>query len=485
MAAEAGPMEGLCGEATCPLCLDFFKDPVTLDCGHNFCQGCLTSCWGESDGDSSCPECQETVPQRNFRPNRQLANVAELVKKLQDGKGGAAAVAQETWRMCERHQEPLKLFCKDDQVPICVVCDRSKEHRAHSVFPMEEASQEYKEKINAHLESLKDEREQLVEQKLAEELRRQKCGTELEMEKQKIQSAFERMQEFLRKKLNLWLDQLCDLEEEVEKIQEESISKLSEEISRLDELITVVEEKSLQPASVFLQDIGNALNRNEKNSAQHMIDLSLKLEEIFRIVSVENSTLEKALENYQESLDQALNKVSVTLDPDTASPKLFLSEDLKSVRRAEKKQDLPDNPERFDSMPFVLGREGFTSGRHWWDVEIEMVEKAMWAVGAAKDSVRRKGPFRLNPNEGIWALKKQFGDSSPFELVALNCPEPITLAMRQQLKKIRVAVDYEGGLVEFLDADTNRFIFTFYSGSFCGEKIRPFFHLGLGVNLKC
>ncbi|XP_061469344.1 butyrophilin subfamily 2 member A2-like [Rhineura floridana] len=217
-------------------------------------------------------------------------------------------------------------------------------------------------------------------------------------------------------------------------------------------------------------------------------------EEIFRIVSVENSTLEKALENYQESLDQALNKdslkqalsrVSVTLDPDTASPKLFLSEDLKSMRRAEKKQDLPDNPERFDSMPFVLGREGFTSGRHWWDVEIEMVEKAMWAVGAAKDSVRRKGPFRLNPNEGIWALKKQFGDSSPFELMALNCPEPITLAMRQQLKKIRVAVDYEGGLVEFLDADTNRFIFTFYSGSFSGEKIRPFFHLGLEVNLKC
>nr|XP_034962964.1 E3 ubiquitin-protein ligase TRIM7-like [Zootoca vivipara] len=481
-------VQGLCDEATCSVCQDYFRDPVTLDCGHNFCRACLAGLWEGSgpDSPSCCPECKEAVQPRNFKPNRQLANVAELLKKLQEGEGGgrrAPGVGQ--WRMCQAHQEPLKLFCKDDEAPICVVCDRSKEHREHRVCPMEEASQEYQEQIKARLETLKDEREKLVEQKLAEELRRQECVAGLEMEKQKIRIAFEMMQEFLEEKLNLWLGQLEDVEKEMGRWQEENLSKLSEEISQLSEWIVELEERSLQPASEFLQDIRSALSRNEKNSVGHVTDLSSKMEEALKFASQKNSALEEALESSRDSLKQALNKVSVTLDPETASPKLLISEDLKSVRRAEKKQDLPDNPERFDWMPFVLGREGFTSGRPCWEVEIETVEKAMWALGVAKDSVRRKGPFKLNPNEGVWALKKQFGESSPFQLLALSCPEPVFVTIKQLPRKIRVSLDYEGGLVEFFDADANECLFTFFAGSFLGEKIRPFFHLGLGVNLKC
>ncbi|CAI5768053.1 E3 ubiquitin-protein ligase TRIM7-like [Podarcis lilfordi] len=481
-------VQGLCDEATCSVCQDYFRDPVTLDCGHNFCRACLAGLWEGSgpDSPSCCPECKEAVQPRNFKPNRQLANVAELLKKLQEGEGGGRrASGAGQWRMCQAHQEPLKLFCKDDEAPICVVCDRSKEHREHRVCPMEEASQEYKEQIKARLESLKDEREKLVEQKLAEELRRQECVAGLEMEKQKIRIAFEKMQEFLEEKLNLWLGQLEDVEKEMGRWQEENLSRLSEEISQLSELIVEMEDRSQQPASEFLQDIRSALSRHEKNSVGHMTDLSPKMEEALRFASQKNSALEKALESSQDSLTQALNKVSVTLDPETASPKLLVSEDLKSVRRAGKKQDLPDNPERFDWMPFVLGREGFTSGRPTWEVEIETVDQAMWALGVAKDSVRRKGPFKLNPNEGVWALKKQFGESSPFQLVALSCPEPVSVTVRQLPRKIRVSLDYEGGLVEFFDADANECLFTFFAGSFLGEKIRPFFLLGLGVTLKC
>ncbi|CAI5768049.1 finger RFP-like [Podarcis lilfordi] len=88
--------------------------------------------------------------------------------------------------MCPRHQEPLKLFCNDDQDPTCMVCDRSKEHREHSVFPMEEASQEYKERIEAQLKSLQKERDKLVDWKVIEEQGSQKCLMQLEEEKQKI-----------------------------------------------------------------------------------------------------------------------------------------------------------------------------------------------------------------------------------------------------------------------------------------------------------
>ncbi|XP_048343253.1 zinc finger protein RFP-like [Sphaerodactylus townsendi] len=132
-------VEEFCSHAKCPLCLEYFKNPVTLDCGHNFCQACLAQCWGESNKAASCPQCRETVQKRNFKPNRPLAGMVEIIKKHQEGEreGG-------NQEMCERHREPLKLFCKDDEAPICVVCDRSKSHHNHSVLPVEEASQEFK-----------------------------------------------------------------------------------------------------------------------------------------------------------------------------------------------------------------------------------------------------------------------------------------------------------------------------------------------------
>uniref|UniRef100_A0A8C8SBL6 RING-type domain-containing protein n=1 Tax=Pelusios castaneus TaxID=367368 RepID=A0A8C8SBL6_9SAUR len=70
------------GEATCPICLEYFREPVTLPCGHNFCQACISQCWEGSDTDISCPQCRETVKPGNLRPNRQLANVLEIAKRL-------------------------------------------------------------------------------------------------------------------------------------------------------------------------------------------------------------------------------------------------------------------------------------------------------------------------------------------------------------------------------------------------------------------
>ncbi|XP_073167578.1 butyrophilin subfamily 2 member A1-like isoform X2 [Lepidochelys kempii] len=171
-----------------------------------------------------------------------------------------------------------------------------------------------------------------------------------------------------------------------------------------------------------------------------------------------------------------IEEANVTLDPDTAHPKLVLSEDRRSVSRGDTEEDLPDNPERFDSVFWVLGCEGFTSGRHCWEVEVEGEE--YWAVGVARESVGRKGGISLSPEGGIWAVGWDWWG----QFRALTSPEtPLTLSRAPS--RIRVCLDCDRGQVTFIDAGAEAPIFTFPPGSVPGERIRPWLRVGWGSQL--
>ncbi|XP_067414453.1 butyrophilin subfamily 1 member A1-like [Emydura macquarii macquarii] len=160
-----------------------------------------------------------------------------------------------------------------------------------------------------------------------------------------------------------------------------------------------------------------------------------------------------------------IEEVNVTLDPDTAHPQLILSADGKSVRWAGTRQDLPNNPERFDTELCVLGCEGFTSGRHYWEVEVG--DGLCWAVGVARESVRRKGGISFSPEEGIWAVRR-LGD----QFRALTSPAT-PLPLSQVPSRIRVCLDCDRGQVTFFDAGDQAPIFTFPPASVPGGRIRP------------
>uniref|UniRef100_A0A8D0G5V8 B30.2/SPRY domain-containing protein n=1 Tax=Sphenodon punctatus TaxID=8508 RepID=A0A8D0G5V8_SPHPU len=170
-----------------------------------------------------------------------------------------------------------------------------------------------------------------------------------------------------------------------------------------------------------------------------------------------------------------VEQANVTLDPDTAHPDFTLSEDRKSARCGDVRKDLPDNPERFDAKYCVLGCEGFTTGRHYW--EVEMQESRHWIVGVARESVKRKGWFCFNPEEGIWAVGQR-GD----QCQAYTSPETL-LSLSSHLKRIRLFLDCTGGQVAFFNADTGASIFTFPPVSFPQERIRPWFWVGIGSQI--
>ncbi|XP_065420767.1 zinc finger protein RFP-like [Chrysemys picta bellii] len=482
MAAE-NPVESLQEEATCPICLEYFTEPVTLECGHNFCRACISQCWEGSDTSTSCPQCRETVQQRNLRPNRQLANVVEIAKRLSlqaaKGAGGDG--------VCERHQEALKLFCEEDQTPICVVCDRSRAHRTHTVVPIEEAAQEYKERIQAHLKTLREEREKLLGLKVTGEGNSQEYLKQTQTERQKIVSEFQQLREFLEEQEQLLLAQLEKLDKEIVRIQNENDSQLSEQISHLSELISELEGKCQKPASEFLQDVRSTLSRCEMGKFQQPEEISPKLEErvsgfsqktiaLLEILGKFKDTLPSELERKRGESFGAHRQVNVTLDPDTAHPQLILSEDRKSVRWGGTRQRLPSNPERFDIRPCVLGCEGFTSGRHCWDVEVG--GGGYWAVGVARGSVRRKGRISHSPEGGIWAVECWWG-----QFQALTSPVT-TLPLSWFPSRIRVCLDCDQGQVTFIDAGDEAPIFTFPPGSIPGERIRPWLWVCQGSQLS-
>uniref|UniRef100_A0A8D0G3A0 B30.2/SPRY domain-containing protein n=1 Tax=Sphenodon punctatus TaxID=8508 RepID=A0A8D0G3A0_SPHPU len=166
----------------------------------------------------------------------------------------------------------------------------------------------------------------------------------------------------------------------------------------------------------------------------------------------------------------------VTLDPDTAHPRLVLSEDRKSVRWGDVLQNLSDSSERFSSGTCVLGREGFISGQHCWEVEVG--DGGDWAVGVARESVKRKGNnITLSPEAGIWALELFSGQYYAFT-------SPVArLTLSSSLKKVWVYLDRVRGWVVFLDADSEAPIFTFPPAVFSGERIHPWLWVGEGSPL--
>lgn len=156
----------------------------------------------------------------------------------------------------------------------------------------------------------------------------------------------------------------------------------------------------------------------------------------------------------------------VTLDPNTAYPLLFLSDDLTHVKSSADGQQYPENPERFDYYHCVLGSEGFNFGQHCWDVEVE--NNTCWSVGVTTTSNQRKGEVFFDA--GAWRVRYMAGQyTSQSPLMART-----HLAVEERLKVIRVKLDWDGGTVSFSDPLTNTHLCTFIS-TFT-ETVFPFLY---------
>ncbi|CAL8290338.1 unnamed protein product [Lota lota] len=503
---------------SCSICLDVFNSPVTTPCGHNFCRTCITKFWddqvlykcpvcnklfqtrpdvqvntlisemvdqfrssvrvkehpcvepGEVPCDfctgtqlkavKSCLVCFTSYCQTHLEPHQRVAGLkkhrlVEPMDRLED-------------RMCKKHDRLLELFCQTEQVCVCLFCTVT-DHKSHPVVPLKE---EYEVKT-AQLGKIESEVQQMIQerkrkiQEIKDTVDHSKADADREIaDGVQVLTALMNCIEKCRDDFNQTVNEKL---KSTEKEAEDLIKELEQEIEDLTNRSSEVKQLSQTEDHLhFLQTF-----RSLKNPPPTRDWTTVEVRPPSYV-----GTLRRSLDQLQETLNMEMKKlcaaelkrvqqyeVDVTLDPDTAHPRLILSEDGKQVHDGGLLKKLPDNPKRFTRHLCVLTRQSFSSGRFYFEVQVK--DKTAWCLGVARESINRKDQIILTPENGYWTL--YFNKDG---LVFKDNPE-VSLPLRAELQKVGVFVDYDEGLVSFYDVEARVHI---YSATGCtfSEPLYPF-----------
>ncbi|OCT60297.1 hypothetical protein XELAEV_18046313mg [Xenopus laevis] len=496
-------------ELNCSICLSIYTDPVSLLCGHNFCQGCIGKVLDTQEGSVgySCPECRAEYQERPaLQRNRALGNIAErflATHPEQDGTGifctycvhspvlaAKSCLQCETSmcnvhltahnqsvehilteptisfnnRKCSVHNELLKYYCCEDGACICASCCLAGEHRGHRVELLNEASEKKKEKLRNVLEKLSPERLEMERgaQRLLE--RKREVAEKAAGETERITALFRDIRKQIktlekrllsdisRHKEELSL-QLWDLMEQLDIQKDELSRKICHimELCNMADPLTVLQERESDGVAFCGAEGGDNEDRDRdyiKTPAVEDLNVGLISETLLTSLTGIVTGIKERIYG-QEATDLILNI-------NTAGNHVSVLGNKKTASYSHIGQCYPEGPERFQK-PQILSTRSFNSGQHYWEVECN--ESGQWGVGVAYPSIDSKGGHSLiGENNKSWCLIRWKNNKYSVR----HDRKKIDLPHIPSSRRIRISLDYEAGRLSFYElSEPIRHLYTF------------------------
>ncbi|NXK41443.1 TRI50 ligase, partial [Piprites chloris] len=419
----------------CPICLEVFREPLMLQCGHSFCQPCSLSLHREGqEGQLPCPVCRQPVPCSPLAPNVTLARLIEVLRSRGE--------AEPTPESCPTHHNPLSLFCELDHEVICGLCGTIGAHRQHRITPIPAVHCRMKEELSHLLTDIQQCQRNLEEQCSKLINNKSRVAAEVDVYKWVIRKEFQELHRYIDEEKATFLGSIEGKAAQLISSIEAQVKQTSDALQRLREMQSSLEALGNENQLDFVRKYGSSQFRSELPSL-HPADGTfspVSFKPCFHQDDIK-MTVWKRLHRRVLPAPEALK-----LDPVTAHPLLELSKG-DTVVQCGLSQRRDSNPKRFNSSNCILTSKGFSCGRHYWEVIVGT--RNHWRLGVIRSTVSRKGKLSKCPESGVWLIGLKGG--KVYE--AFSSPR-VLLPLTAQPRRIGLFLHYERGQLSFYNADS-------------------------------
>uniref|UniRef100_A0A8C9CII2 Tripartite motif-containing protein 77-like n=1 Tax=Phocoena sinus TaxID=42100 RepID=A0A8C9CII2_PHOSS len=432
-------------EFICSICKDNFTDPVTMSCGHRFCTPCLCLLWEDVQTAPCCPVCKAVSPKMDFK-----STILAKEHVLPTRGSVVCQLPSSAKQLCSIHQVIKLYFCQTDKSLLCLFCSHSPEHATHEHYPVKQVAEHYREKnktIQIH---------DLINPMSLQgfvNLRMVMIGAEypkvcqyLQEEKQKHLEILAIEGKIVFQRLRRNVARMVHMGKLLRRIYEE----LKELCLKADVDMLQVRTKEGLSGSFFF------------------FFYRSQLMQLYIPQPMDPQLSTWAITGMLERLNNF--RVYVTLDHKIRNCHVALTEDLRRLQCSPDHQDMPRNPASSENTP-SWGAQTFTTGKHYWEVNVG--NSRTWIIGLCKESWTSRNDMLLN-SEDIFLLlcvsvEDHFSLFSTFPLLPHYIQRPQGW--------IGVFLDYECGIISFINVARSSLICNFLSRSF-SFPLRPFIWCG-------